>query len=217
MANANANAKKNAQKIEAEANKAEAQKATEQSREEQVGSYFESMTALGGSSIVNAITEIAVHFFEPGKVWDADKKEEVDGNVLAYVQRDMLNAICWITFQRLDKSQVNLDKAREGVKAALRSNDGSEIALNNINRKLGWAEKLNFQHAALADMYEAAKVVHKVITEEEFVEPAKKAAPTATPKEQAETASRLLALGLSPDELASQPNTDGVNTTDDCA
>ena len=217
MANANAEAKKNAQKIEAEGNKAEAQTATEQSREERVAGVFESVTAIGGANIVDAITEIAGHFFEPGKVWDADKKEEVDGNVLAYVQRDILNAICWITFQRLDKSQANLDKARESVKGALRSNDGTEIALNNLNRKLGWAEKLNFQHAALADMYEAAKVVHKVITEEEFSEPVKKAAPVATPKEQAETASRLLALGLSPDELASQPNTDGVNTTDDCA
>ncbi len=159
----------------------------------------------------NAFATIAAFFYDPGMVWDRDERCEVPGNQLAYTQRDVLNGLCWVLSTKIEKVSDNLDKAKAKVRREASTQDGSEIAMVNLDKAISWAERMNLQLASVEDAYNAAAAMHEAATGHVFVRPARRVTGDSPTVDQSAQASRLAALGIAvPASSTVETQTNGV-------
>lgn len=166
-------------------------------------------------SLTTALAVIAAHFYDPGLRYNRETGQHEQVNTLAYTQRDVLNGFCWTLHQRKANITRQLDEARFKIKREVQMADGTEISLNNIDKAIAWAERIENQLMSVEELIVAAEAAHKVATGTAFVAPKivpKKEAAKEDPQAAARAA-KLRALGINL-PAPGQNVTDGVSEAD---
>lgn len=107
-------------------------------------------------------------------------------NRLAYAQKRVLNGIAYSTALTLQRTQQDLDAAKQKVVIAARSHRGDELSELALNRAVDWAERLELQEATLSNLMTLASEVYTQHTGESF-EP-----PVARPTQQREFSTQAM-------------------------
>jgi hypothetical protein len=123
-------------------------------------------------TIDEAINVLANFFYEP-EMKRIDDGTEIEVNALSYIQRRMLNSLCYGAKQTLVNSKSSYQQAVDKVKLAARAHRGDEISDNILNRAVSWAERLELQIAMLEEFADAANTAHLEHTGEAFTAPVK--------------------------------------------
>ena len=173
-------------------------------RQTQIASdYHGIVTGETAPSLEMAIATIAAHFYDPAMIWDRELGKSVQGNAMAYTQKDVLNGICFTLSGRLTRTEDNLDTARAKVKVALQASDGTEISLTEITRALEWADRIEAQRLEVDELLNGFRVAHLIATGQKFVMPAPQHKATASAPAKADAindlAKRLAAHGMTVD------------------
>lgn len=175
-------------------------------------------TAIRGEadlSLTAAFATIAAHFYDPGLRYNRETGQSEQVNMLAYTQKDVLNGFCWTLHQRRGTIEQKLDEARYKVKREVQMADGTEISLNNIDRAIAWAERIENQLMSVDELIVAAEAAHKIATGNAFVRP-KIVPKTEAAKEDPQAkarAAKLAAMGINL-PVTPQNQTDGVSQSD---
>lgn len=112
-------------------------------------------------------------------------------NVLAWQQRSALNSLVNSFGYQLEFAETSLDRARDRVRDAMRTDKGGEIDERNLNRAVEWAERMEMQVAVANNVFVAAQEAFEVIFEEKY-QPFKSAPAGASPKAGQSTVSDTL-------------------------
>jgi hypothetical protein len=115
-----------------------------------------------------ALTTIASFFEEIETVTGKDGTQE-QVNRLGYLQQRILNGICYAAANAHDyTARASLPKAQDAARLAIRNDNGTELSMLEVNRRLDWVEQLNMQLAHLAAFQAAAEGTFKAATGKEF-------------------------------------------------
>ncbi len=149
--------------------------------------------------LTSALNTIAEYMFEPGKVWDKDLREEVDGNVLAYPQKRILNGIAYAACTALTFAEQRVDEQKTKINELIRSHRNDEISERRLAQALDYMDNLNLQVAALQTLKDEALDVYAAHTGEPFTTPVLK--PRVDTKFQSAAMERAAKAGLLNEEL----------------
>lgn len=149
--------------------------------------------------LTSAIDTLAEFMNEPGKVWDAERREEIDGNVLHYPQKRILNGLAYAAVTALQFAEQRVDEQKRKIAEAVRSHRNDEISEQRLSRALDWMDNLNLQVAALTTFRDEAVEAYKRHTGEAFSEP--KARPQVDRKFQSSAMERAAKYGIIDEEL----------------
>lgn len=126
--------------------------------------------------ITAALRTIAAELTEMQTRTNKDGQSE-QVNLLGYAQKRVLNGICYSTALTIEKTQKDLDDAKERVIIASRTHRGDELSEVALNRAVDWTERLELQLAALEAILADAVSVYETETGSTFAMPAPR--PTA--------------------------------------
>jgi hypothetical protein len=101
-----------------------------------------------------------------GEFTDYQEKIDQDGQVIryngmAYVQRRMLNGICYTAEKLLEEQHDQLVTAGKKLDRIIRSNMGDEIGLKQVEDQTRWVKRLQIQIAVVSATLEHAKATHE--------------------------------------------------------
>jgi len=142
---------------------------------------------------------LAEAMFEPGKVWNSDLKEEVDGNILHYPQKRILNGLAYAAVTSLRFAEERVDEQKRKVADAIRTHRNDEISEQKLNRAMDWMENLDLQVAVLTQFRDEAIAAYARHTGETFAEP--KPRTRVEGKFQSSAMERAAKMGLLNEEL----------------
>ena len=100
-------------------------------------------------------------------------------NRLAYAQKRVLNGIAYSTALTLQRTQQDLDAAKQKVIIAARAHRGDELSEVALTKALDWLERLELQEATLTSFIDTAKATYESHIGTEYNPPAFKAQPKA--------------------------------------
>lgn len=131
---------------------------------------------------------------------DVQVKTDKDGqpreiNILGYAQKRVLNGIAYSAALTLQRTQQDLDDAKQKVIVAARSHRGDEISEQQLNRTLDWAERLEMQEAVLSNLLQRAMETYERHTGDLFQIPAAKPAERKTFSTAAMDRAKRFAVG----------------------
>lgn len=116
-----------------------------------------------------AFTVIASSFSEVGVRTDRETGEVTQVNSMAFVQKRILNGICYSLEATLAGSNEQLEKAAKRLNQIVRSYMGGEIEKKNLESAQSWVERLQVQLATVEDAYAQAKAVYEASTGEKYL------------------------------------------------
>lgn len=157
------------------------------------------MAKKNASSITSALRTIAQELTELQTRQDKDG-QTVQVNVLAYAQKRVLNGICYSTALTIQRTQTDLDDAKQKVIVAARSHRGDELSEIALNRAIDWAERLELQLVTLENLLAEAVTVYEAETGSRFETPA--ARPTARREFSTAGMERAKRFGIGSPEVA---------------
>jgi hypothetical protein len=128
------------------------------------------MAKKNSPSITSALRTIASELTEIQTRTDKNG-QTVQVNVLAYAQKRVLNGICYSTALTMQRTQQDLDDAKQKVIVAARSHRGDELSELALNRAVDWAERLELQLATLDALLNEAIAVYEAETGSGFEMP----------------------------------------------
>lgn len=121
-------------------------------------------------SLIEALQVIANELTDKVVVQKDGAPTEI--NRLAYAQKRVLNGIAYSTALTLQRTQQDLDAAKQKVIVAARAHRGDELSEVALNRAIDWAERLELQEATLSNLLTLSTEVYTNHTGEEFQAPA---------------------------------------------
>ena len=121
--------------------------------------------------ITAALRTIAAELTEMQTRTNKDGQSE-QINLLGYAQKRVLNGICYSTALTIEKTQNDLDDAKQKVIIASRAHRGDELSEVALNRAIDWTERLELQLAALEAILADAVSVYETETGSTFTMPA---------------------------------------------
>jgi hypothetical protein len=112
------------------------------------------------SALESALTVFA------GEFTDYQEKIDQDGQIIryngmAYVQRRMLNGICYTAEKLLEEQHDQLITAGKKLDRLIRSNMGDEIGTKQVEDQTRWVKRLQLQIAVVSATLDHAKAVHE--------------------------------------------------------
>ena len=159
----------------------------------------------------HAFDIIAHHFTYEDIVWDRDLQKEAKGNKIAFVQKLMLDALCYGANHKLENFFPNQRaKIVKKIRDLQRTNRHDEITLNAIAQQADYLENAGFQEAFVTDFYREAQSAYTRHTGEVWKPYDPKAQPKGRTSDAAAVQAKLAAMGLDIDLTPS--NTNGVET-----
>ena len=138
-----------------------------------------------------------------GEFTDFQQKVDQDGEVtiyngMAYIQRRMLNGICYTAEKLIEEQYETLGTAGKKLARLVRSQDGGEIGTKQIEDQTRWVQRLQLQVSVLTNCFEQAKAVHLKQLGEAYVPYRQRTKPDAAKAaingEQSETMRNALAI-----------------------
>lgn len=149
--------------------------------------------------LTSALNTLADFMNEPGKIWDSALREEVDGNILHYPQKRILNGIAFAAVTSLQFAEAKADEQRGKVRELLRSHRNDEISERKANQAMDYLDRLNLQVTALDAFATEAMEAYQRHTGECFVAPKQK--PQTDAKFQSAAMERAAKYGIIDTEL----------------
>lgn len=116
-----------------------------------------------------AFTVIASSFSEVGVRTDRETGEVTQVNSMAFVQKRILNGICYSLEATLSGSQEQLEKAGKRLNQIVRTYAGGEIDKKNLESAQSWVERLQEQVETVFNAYVQAKAVYEATTAEKYL------------------------------------------------
>lgn len=149
--------------------------------------------------LTSAIDTLANFMNEPGKVWNAELREEVDGNILHHPQKRILNGLAYAAVTALRFAEQRVDEQKAKIAEAVRSHRNDEISEQRLSRALDWMDNLNLQVSALLTFKDEALEAYQRHTGEKFIEPKERT--FVDRKFQSEAMERAAKYGIANGEL----------------
>lgn len=115
-----------------------------------------------------ALTALAGEFTDQRQRITQDGEVEIY-NGMAYVQRRMLNGICYTAEKLIEEQHEQMVKARAKLSRLMRETGGDEIGTKAIEDQTVWVERLQLQIAVLNRAFAEAKAVHFAELGEHYV------------------------------------------------
>jgi len=143
----------------------------------------------------NTLSKYAEFFYEPEQVWDEERSEHIEINALSFIQKGVLNDMCYSLNRQIEWQIPRVDKQRREVMAKSRQHDGTELAELALAKANHWMKRYNLQIAALETALGIAKATYEAATGEPWK--TKKSAPIKVdPAHMTEAQKEAAALGI---------------------
>jgi len=123
--------------------------------------------------LIDALRTIAKELTDVRVRQDKDGNP-IETNILGFAQKRVLNGIAYSTALTLQRTQQDLDEAKQKVIVAARSHRGDEISEQQLNRAVDWAERLEMQEAVLSNLLQVSMTVYEQATGDLFQIPSPK-------------------------------------------
>tara|TARA_R100000231_G_C5301395_1_gene157655 strand:- start:213 stop:905 length:693 start_codon:yes stop_codon:yes gene_type:complete len=176
-------------------------------------------------TLTQALARICAEFYDSRLRYDRESGTYKEVNDLYYSQMAMISALANNIWAQMYDTRVNkqgyikgtkhkLDRATAQLKIVSKSCDGTEIALQAVDRAEGWVERLETQYAVQDEMYHTIAAMMEVATgiTHKPLEPwtLDSGSESETDVKKDELIAKLAARGITLGEEGYVPSTDGV-------